>query len=386
MKVFQSDGSGEFCNNSLESFFESKGISQQKSCPYTLEQNGIVERKHRHIVETAVSLIFHSSVPLEFSPYAFSTAVFLINRMPSPSLHMLSPFEKLFGNTPDLRYLKVFGCACYSLLKPNTKHKLEPKTTQHIFLGYPHNFKGYLCYNPSTKQTIVSRLVTFHEIIFPFAQSSPSSPSHTKSISDPNLLLTLLNLPQFSNSTSPQSPTSNSSTVDNTCSPSMDTNPTRQSLHVSSIVDIGNAIDVFTTNAPTPHNTHAMQTRAKSGIFKPKAFHITTTIPTPTSYTEASKYPEWRNAMCEEFNALQAQGTWSLVPQHPSMNIVGYKWVFRIKYNLDGSVARHKARLVSKGYHQVHGFDFDETFSPVVKKPTIRIILALVAQYSWSLT
>ncbi|KAA0067320.1 putative mitochondrial protein [Cucumis melo var. makuwa] len=166
----------------------------------------------------------------------------------------------------------------------------------------------------------------------------------------------------------------------------MDTNVTHQSLNVSSIVDTGNAIDVFTTNAPTPRNTHAMQTREKSGIFKPKAFHITTTIPTLTSYTETSKYPEWRNAMCEEFNALQAQGTWSLVPRHPSMNIVGYKWVFRIKYNPDGSVARHKARLVAKDYHQIHSFDFDETFSPVVKKPTIRIILSLAAQYSWSLT
>ncbi|KAL0537331.1 hypothetical protein IC582_026309 [Cucumis melo] len=386
MKVFRSDDGGEFCDNSLQSFFESKGISHQKSCPYTLEQNGIAERKHRHIVETAISLIFHSFIPLEFWPYAFSTAVFLINRMPSPSLHTLSPFENLFGNTPDLRHLKVFECACYPLQKPYTKHKLEPKITQHIFLGYPHNFKGYLCYNPSVKQTIVSRHVIFHETIFPFVQSSPSSPSHTKSISDPNLLLTLLNLPQSSNSTSSQSPTSNSPTADNTCSPFMDTNVTHQSLNVSSIVDTGNAIDVFTTNAPTPRNTHAMQTREKSGIFKPKAFHITTTIPTLTSYTETSKYPEWRNAMCEEFNALQAQGTWSLVPRHPSMNIVGYKWVFRIKYNPDGSVARHKARLVAKDYHQIHSFDFDETFSPVVKKPTIRIILSLAAQYSWSLT
>ncbi|KAL0536505.1 hypothetical protein IC582_025454 [Cucumis melo] len=146
----------------------------------------------------------------------------------------------------------------------------------------------------------------------------------------------------------------------------MDTNATCQSLNISSIVDTGNEINATTINLPDPppsRNTHAMQTRAKSGIFKPKAFHITTALPTPTSYTEASKYPEWRTAMHEEFNALQAQGTWSLVPRLPSMNIVG-----------------------CKGYHQVQGFDFDETFSPVVKKPTIRIILALAAQYNWSLT
>jgi len=68
------------------------------------------------------------------------------------------------------------------------------------------------------------------------------------------------------------------------------------------------------------------------------------------------------------------------------MNIVRCKWVFRTKYNLDGSVAYHKASLVAKGYHQVQGFDFYETFSHVVKKLTIQIILALAAQYNWSLT
>ncbi|TYK19790.1 putative mitochondrial protein [Cucumis melo var. makuwa] len=165
----------------------------------------------------------------------------------------------------------------------------------------------------------------------------------------------------------------------------MDTNATCQSLNVSSTVDTGNEINATIINLPDPpppRNTHAMQTREKSGIFKPKAFHITTALPTPTSYTEASKYPN----IHEEFNALQAQGTWSLVPRLPSMNVVGCKWIFRIKYNLNGTIARHNARQVPKGYHQVQGFDFDETFSHVVKKPTIRIILAFAAQYNWSLT
>ncbi|KAA0045445.1 putative mitochondrial protein [Cucumis melo var. makuwa] len=165
----------------------------------------------------------------------------------------------------------------------------------------------------------------------------------------------------------------------------MDTNATCQSLNVSSTVDTGNEINATIINLPDPpppRNTHAMQTREKSGIFKPKTFHITSALPTPTSYTEASKYPN----IHEEFNALQAQGTWSLVPPLPSMNVVGCKWIFRIKYNLNGTIARHKARQVPKGYHQVQGFDFDETFSHVVKKPTIRIILAFAAQYNWSLT
>ncbi|KAL0537931.1 hypothetical protein IC582_026922 [Cucumis melo] len=269
-----------------------------------------------------MSLISHSSVPLEFWPHAFSTAVFLINRMSSSSLKMLSPFEMLFGYTLDLHCLKVFLCACYPILKPYTKHKLEPKTTQHVFLDYPHSFKGYICYNPLTKQTIVSRHVIFHETIFPYANSTTFSPPQSLSISNPSILLTLLNILQYTPLNSVpipniQSPPIHPLTVDITCSSFMDTNGTCQSLNVSSTIDTGNEINATATNLPDPpppQNTHAMQTQAKSGIFKPKAFHITTALPTSTSYTEASKYPKWQIAMHEEFNALQAQGTWSLVP------------------------------------------------------------------------
>jgi hypothetical protein len=89
--------------------------------------------------------------------------------------------------------------------------------------------------------------------------------------------------------------------------------------------------------------------------------------------------------MNEEFEDLQQQGTWFLVPQPPSKNIVGCKWVYKLKYNSDGTIARYKARLVAKGFHQQYGVDFDETFSPVVKPPTVRLILSLAVSLNWSL-
>ena len=70
-----------------------------------------------------------------------------------------------------------------------------------------------------------------------------------------------------------------------------------------------------------------------------------------------------------------------LVPYSPDMNVVGCKWVYRTKLNVDGSLNKHKARLVAKGFHQVAGVDFAETFSPVVKHATIRIVLALVVNF-----
>jgi hypothetical protein len=83
------------------------------------------------------------------------------------------------------------------------------------------------------------------------------------------------------------------------------------------------------------------------------------------------------NAMNEEFQALQKQGTWTLVPTSSSKNIMGCKWVYKLRYNNDGLISRYKARFVAKGFHQQYGVDFDETFSLVVKPLTVRLILSL---------
>lgn len=128
-----------------------------------------------------------------------------------------------------------------------------------------------------------------------------------------------------------------------------------------------------------------MQTRSKSGISKKKAL-ATSTNPNyfqteSLNYTIASKIPEWHATMASEFDALQRQATWSLVPSSFDHNVIGCHWVYKIKRNLDGFVSRYKARLVAKGFHQQVSIDYDETFSPVVKPPTVRIILSLTAQY-----
>ena len=89
--------------------------------------------------------------------------------------------------------------------------------------------------------------------------------------------------------------------------------------------------------------------------------------------------------MQDEFDALQKQGTWSLVPPPPYKNIVGCKWVYKLKRHSDVTIAKYKARLVAKGFHQQQGADYDETFSPVVKPPTVRLILSLAVSQNWPL-
>lgn len=177
LKVFRSDGGGEFVNHTLRFFFDSRGVFHQKSCPHTPEHSGVAERKHRHIVEMTLALISKSAVPLKFWNYAFAASLFLINRLPSLTLGSISPFEKLFACKPDYGHLRVFGCACYPLQRPYNSHKLQPRSTQCVFLGYPLEYKGYICYDIANDKFFVSRHVIFDETVFPFAQVTPSDSS-----------------------------------------------------------------------------------------------------------------------------------------------------------------------------------------------------------------
>ncbi|KAM2172488.1 hypothetical protein FF2_035315 [Malus domestica] len=88
--------------------------------------------------------------------------------------------------------------------------------------------------------------------------------------------------------------------------------------------------------------------------------------------------------MEEELHALHTQHTWSLVPLPHNKNLVGCKWVFKIKKHADDSISRYKARLIAKGFNQEKGIDYGETFSPVVKPTTVRLVLALTANFGWS--
>ena len=119
-----------------------------------------------------------------------------------------------------------------------------------------------------------------------------------------------------------------------------------------------------------PHNLHPVTMRAKNNIHKPLTKLNLTTLDSshqpiePTSVTKALKYSQWPATMSNEFNALLQNRNWILVPPHPSQNLIGCKWVFRIKRSPDDTVERYKARLVSKGFHQQKCIDYHETFSP----------------------
>jgi histone deacetylase 1/2 len=130
-----------------------------------------------------------------------------------------------------------------------------------------------------------------------------------------------------------------------------------------------------------------MATRPKHGIVQPR-LHPTLLLTElePTSYKTALKDPKWLAAMKDEYNALLNNNTWTLTPLPSDRKVIGCKWVFRIKQNPDGSILKYKARLVAKGFHQQHGFDFTETFSPVVKPITVRTVLTIAISRQWHIT
>ncbi|KAK9947388.1 hypothetical protein M0R45_003016 [Rubus argutus] len=128
IKCLRSDGGGEYMSTVFKSFMNSNGISHQVSCPYTPEQNGVSERKNRHIRETVVTMLQTASLSSEFWYHACALATYLINRMPTSVLDMSSPFETLYKRLPCLELLRVFGCACYPLMTPYSANKLQPKT------------------------------------------------------------------------------------------------------------------------------------------------------------------------------------------------------------------------------------------------------------------
>lgn len=133
---------------------------------------------------------------------------------------------------------------------------------------------------------------------------------------------------------------------------------------------------------PPPVNTHPMVTRSKIGNLKPQIFLTHTE---PSSVKQALAHPDWLEAIKAEYTALMNNNTWTLVELPPHRQAIGCKWVFRIKENLDGTINKYKARLVAKGFHQKFGFDFNETFSPMVKPVTIRIVLTLALTYGGTL-
>ena len=167
IQVFRSDNGKEYFNTILGDFFLKNGIVHQSSCPNTPQQNGVAERKNRHLLEVARALLFSNKVPNYLWGEAVLTAAYLINRMPSKILNFQTPinvFKECFPSTRVLTdlTLKIFGCTTFVHEHKNVG-KLEPRAIKCVFVGYSPTQKGYKCFDPKNKKMFVTMDVTFFE-------------------------------------------------------------------------------------------------------------------------------------------------------------------------------------------------------------------------------
>jgi hypothetical protein len=142
------------------------------SCPYTPQHNGLVERRHRHVVELSLATMLHANIPQCYWPEIFESITFIINRLPSSSIDFHTPHFLLYNANPDYGFFKVLGCKCFPFTRPTVAHKLEPRFSVCVFLSYSSIYKCYKCLNLTTNKITFSWHVIFVEDSFPFRDTT----------------------------------------------------------------------------------------------------------------------------------------------------------------------------------------------------------------------
>lgn len=272
----------------LTPFLESSGSKIRYLCPYTHQQIGVVERKHRHLVDTAMSMLCHASMPLKFWDEAIISACYLINILPSSMLNGKTSHELLFNSKTSYSNLRV-GCSCYRYMRPYNRQKFEFQSTPSNFVDYSTKFKSYRCLTNSGK-VIYTRNVLFHKTSFPFKNGTnfqTDTVTHIGSVSIPSIVV----IPPSKHPVvhPPSNTLSTSITPYSSTVISSDPTPLPTSLPV-------------VLNPPT--NNHQMVTSSKTGNVKPKAWITIASDLEPSTVKDAKASIKWQLAMKEEFDAL----------------------------------------------------------------------------------
>jgi transposase InsO family protein len=147
IKKVRSDNGSEFKNARIDEYCDDKGIKHEFSSKYTPEQNGIVERKNRTLIDMARSMLAEYNVPDSYRAEAINIACHASNRSYCHKLLKKIPYELLIGRKPNISYFRVFGCKCYILRKSSRLSKFEKTCDEGFLLGYSSNSKAYRIFN-----------------------------------------------------------------------------------------------------------------------------------------------------------------------------------------------------------------------------------------------
>ena len=402
IKSLRTDNGKEFCNQGMTELLESKGIEHETTVPYSPQQNGSVERDNRTIVEMANTMMQAASLPKYLWAELVNTAVYLMNRVPNRK-EKVTPFELWYGSRPYVGHTRVIGSEVHVLIPKSKRNKFSPVSWQGLLVGYGRSNKFYRVYDPRSKviktvkdckifeaQASKSAPVSLHssdEDEQPVTQEEtesdesqePESEESEEEKPDPVIMQPQPEPPvqqqerqRRKKNPSPPHPMLTRSKARQQAQQHASTAAAEQAAGSEEQRDSGGSDD-DAENECRKQKPHAL-----AYWYSLLSFHEDD-VPTSYSQAVASKESEkWKEAMKDELQSLSQNKTWKLVPLPADRKAIANRWVFALKKE-KGRIVRYKARLVAKGYSQRVGVDYAETFAPVVRYDSIRVILSVAA-------
>jgi hypothetical protein len=373
-----------------------------------------VERKNRTLLDIARTMLDEYKTPDQFWAEAINTTCYSINRLYLHRILKKTSYELLTGKKPNVSYFRVFGSKCFILIKRGRKSKFAPKAVEGFLLGYDSNIKAYRVSNKSTRLVEVSCDIVFDETNGSQVEQvdldelddeeAPCVALRNMSIGDvcpkeseepPQAKDQLSSSMQVSPPTQDEDQAQNDE--DQEDEPPQEEDNDQGGDQVNK--DKEDDEEVQGQRPPHPRVHQAIQrdhpvnsilgdihkgvtTRSRVAHFCEHYSFVS--FIEPYRVEDALRNSDWVLAMQEELNNFTRNEVWHLVPC-PNQNVVGTKWVFHNKQDEHGVVTRNKARLVAKGYSQVEGLDFDETYAPVARLESIRILLSYATYHGFKL-
>ncbi|CAA7053596.1 unnamed protein product [Microthlaspi erraticum] len=430
IKILRSDNGTEF--TCLTSGLREQGIIHQTLCLGTPQQNGRVERKHRHILNVARALLFQSSLPVKFWGESVLAAAYLINRTPSSVLKGKTPYEVIHGKSPIYDNLRVFGCLAFAHKQKRDGDKFDVRSRKCIMLGYPFGKKGWTLFDLEKEEIFVSRDVVFIENNFPFkteetlrednisgmlseteedddtytddgdqdaendgvveeVEAETASEAEHEDVEVPLPETGMENSDEVSAVVEQDEPAAQNEAAAEVRTEELGRGLRQKTTSVKLKDFVLNAIktdEIPEFLADGGSSEYPISVFIDSSSFSPKyrAFLAAVTAGTkPVLFRDAVIERVWCDAMHVEIGALEKARTWDLTELPPGKKAIGCKWIYKIKFLSTGEVERYKARLVVLGNNQEEGTDYTETFAPVVRMTTVRTFLGVVAAKNWEL-
>lgn len=398
VKILRSDNGSEYTSHEFQNMLKEKGICHQRTISYTPQQNGVAERMNRTLVEMSRCLLQESNLPQYLWAEAINTSTYLRNRSSTRILKDKTPFECWFGRKPVVSHFKIFGCDAVVLNKKPGRSKMLPKGEICTFVGYSSRSKGYRLYNKEKRTIVEARDVIFFEEKLIESGESKSEANQNLSIfeinnrgCEPDEIFSDENpVGRTKNEINNHECESNEKTENSDTESEGEAEEHEQNLN--------NEVDnrkleskgrgrpkIIRTGLPGRPRKEYIPNEEK---VLNDAINVLQNVQVvkrgdPSTVNEAMSREDWctwENSMRREYESLVKNDTWDLVQRPINKNIIGCKWVFTTKRNPDDSIAKYKARLVAKGYAQKYNVDYFQTFAPVVRHTSIRILLAIAVQ------